>query len=33
MDQHHESRWVADGEYMRRGGLLLHEEVIDVVCE
>lgn len=33
MDQHHESGWVADGEYMRRGGLLLNEEATDVVCE
>jgi hypothetical protein len=33
IDQHRESGWVADGDYMRRGGLLLHEEATDVVCE
>ena len=33
MDQHQESGWVADGDYMRRGGFLLHEEATDVICE
>ena len=33
MDQHQETGWVADGDYMRRGGLIMHEEATDVVCE
>ena len=33
MDQHRESGWIADGNYVRRGGLLLLEEATDIVCE
>ena len=33
MDRHHESGWVADGNYMRQGGLLVLEEATDVICE
>ena len=34
IDQHKESGWVADGDYMRRGwGSILHEEATDVICE
>jgi adenylate kinase family enzyme len=33
IDQHQETGWVADGDYMRRGGVILHEEATDVVCE
>ena len=33
IDQHRESGWVADGDYTMEGGLLLHEEATDVVCE
>ena len=32
IDQHQESGWVADGDYMNRGGLM-HEAATDVVCE
>ena len=33
IDQHQESGWVADGNYVRHGGLLLYEEATDVICE
>ena len=33
IDQHQESGWVADGNYLRRGGLLMHEAATDIVCE
>ena len=32
IDRHQESGWVADGDYMNRGGLM-HEAATDVVCE
>jgi hypothetical protein len=32
IDQHQESGWVADGDYMMRGSLL-HEDATDVVCD
>ena len=33
IDEHQESGWIADGNYMRRGGLLLREEATDIVCK
>ena len=33
MDQHQETGWVSDGDYMWGAGLLLHEKATDVVCE
>lgn len=33
IDENKERGWVADGEYMRLGGLILYEEATDVVCQ
>ena len=32
-DQHQEKGWVADGNYMRRGGKILTEEATDIICQ
>ena len=33
IDQHKDSGWIVDGDYMMRGGHIMHEEATDVVCE
>ena len=33
MDQHQEIGWVADGNYMSRGGSIMQEEATDIICQ